>query len=221
MNLIEYGPITSIITIAAALISVFSLLLLKAIGRVTQWTWLIHETPPFLVTAGARALSIALIALTFVTINKSNFLIFVIAAVIFGIATIALIGVFDRLRRVHVYNVPEVRADGSPAMDKGKPLIKALIIGVQDDMNADAKRAFADARRKHGGLSLTDFIKGYGATRVNNPESLWSRSQLAQVGNRLTMCLMGILLCAVMTLYLSASSIEIVQRHVEAPPVSK
>lgn len=41
-------------------------------------------------------------------------------------------------------------------------------------MNAAAKRAFAEARRRHGGLSLTNFMSGYGATATNNPEALWS-----------------------------------------------
>ena len=80
-------------------------------------------------------------------------------------------------------------------------------------MNAAAKRAFAEARRRHGGLSLTNFMSGYGATATNNPEALWSWPQLAQISNRMTMILMGILLCTVMALYLSASSIEVNQRR--------
>lgn len=88
-------------------------------------------------------------------------------------------------------------------------------------MNAPAKRAFAEARRTHGGLSLTDFMSGYGATGTNNPEALWSRPQLAQISNRMTMCLMGILLCGVMALYLSASSIGVTQRQVEQPQASR
>lgn len=124
MNLSDYGPFASIITVAAALVSVFSLLLLKAVGRVTQWTWLAHDTPPFLVTAGARALAVALIAVTFLLINKNNYLLFVTAAVIFGVLMVVLISWFDRLRRVHIYKVPQVQADGSPAVDKGKPLFK-------------------------------------------------------------------------------------------------
>ncbi len=39
------------------------------------------------------------------------------------------------------------------------------------------------------------------------------RPQLAQISNRMTMILMGILLCTVMALYLSASSIEVNQRR--------
>jgi outer membrane protein OmpA-like peptidoglycan-associated protein len=213
MHLSEYGSFASIIAVAAALVSVFSLLLLKAVGRVKQWTWLIHDTPPFLVTAGPRALAVALIAVTFLLINKNNYLLFVIAAVIFGVLMVVLIGWFDRLRKVHIYKVPQVQADGSPAVDRRKPLFKTLVIGNESDMNAAAKRAFAEARRRHGGLSLIDFMSGYGATGTNNPEALWSRAQLAQISNRMTMCLMGILLCGVMALYLSASSIEVKQRR--------
>ena len=58
-------------------------------------------------------------------------------------------------------------------------------------MNAAAKRAFAEARRRHGGLSLTNFMSGYGATATNNPEALWSWPQLAQISNRMTMIFTG------------------------------
>jgi hypothetical protein len=222
MDLSEYGPFASIIAIAAALVSVFSLLLLKAVGKVRQWTWLIHDTPPFLVTGGARSLAIALIAATFLTINKNNYLWFILATVIIASLMVVLIGWFDRLRRIHIYKVPYVRSDGAPAVDdKGRPLFKNIVIGNESDMNATAKRAFAEARRKHGALSLTDFMSGFGAKETNNPEALWTRLQLAKISNRMTMVLMGILLCGVMVLYLSASSIEVTQRQVEKSESSK
>jgi len=60
------------------------------------------------------------------------------------------------------------------------------------------------------------FMSGYAGAgaAVNDPFAIWSRETLARVSNRLTMTLMGILLCAVMALYLAASSIEVHQRPV-------
>jgi hypothetical protein len=55
----KYGPFATTITIAAALLTVFSLLLMKSVGRVSPWTWLVHDSPPFMVTAGARAVGCA------------------------------------------------------------------------------------------------------------------------------------------------------------------
>ena len=42
----NYGPFATTVAIAAALVALFSLLLIKSIGRVSQWTWLIHDSPP-------------------------------------------------------------------------------------------------------------------------------------------------------------------------------
>jgi hypothetical protein len=69
----KYDPFATTIAIAAALFAVFSVLLMKAVGKVSQWTFLADDSPPFMVTAGARALAIALIALTFIFIDKSNY----------------------------------------------------------------------------------------------------------------------------------------------------
>ena len=209
MDTTDYGPFATVIAIAAALVAVFSLLVLKAVGRVVQWTWLIDDSPPFLVTAGARALAVALIALTYISINKGNYPAFVAAAVTFGILTFWFTGWFDRLRKVHILKVPKVNKDGTQAVDnKGNAVFDNLVIGIENDMNEVAKKA----RAKHDGLSLADFMSGYGAKNINNPGALWTRDQLAEVSNRMTMILMGIILSGVMALYLSASAIEVFNR---------
>lgn len=210
MDMSEYGPFAGILAVAAALVAAFSLLLVKALGRMARWTWLIDDSPPFLVTAGARALAVALIALTYVFINKSNYPAFVIAAVIFGALTFWLIGRFDRLRKVHIFKVPVVQKDGVQAVDgKGNALFKNVVIGTEEEMNREAKAAFARARRDRGGLSVTDFMSGYGGSVTNNPGAIWTRRQLADISNRLTVTLMGVILCGVMALYLSASVIAV------------
>jgi hypothetical protein len=80
-------------------------------------------------------------------------------------------------------------------------------------MDPQAKKAFQRARQQDG-VSLCGFMSGYGGAVVNDPSTIWSRETLASINNRLTMVLMGILLCAVMALYLAASSIEVHQRPV-------
>ncbi len=213
MDMSQYGPFAAVIAIAAALVATFSLLLLKAIGRVARWTWLIDNSPPFLVTAGARALAVALIAMTFVLINRTNYLAFIVAAVVFGAFTFYLIVRFDRLRKVHIFQVPIVQTNGTQAVDdKGNALFKNIVIGAEEDIRTEVKTILAKARVKRPGLSVTDFMAGFGATGTNNPEALWRREQLANISNQMTMSLMGIILCGVMALYLSASVVEVTAR---------
>lgn len=222
MNASDYGPFASVIAIAAALAAVFSLLLLKSVGPVGQWIRQIGQQPSFIITAGARALAVALIAVTFVLINKTNYFAFAAAAVVFGVSTVVLIVWFDKLRKIHIYEVPMVTAAGAPANDKkGKPITNSLVIGTEDNMEASAKSALIAARKEHGGLSLTDFMSGYGATKVNNPTAIWSIPTLAAISNKLTLILMLIFLSAVMTLYLAASTIEVHQRPASATEVQQ
>ena len=79
-------------------------------------------------------------------------------------------------------------------------------------MNRQAKEAWRSARRERGGVSLVEFMSGYGATRVNDPEALWSREHLAEVSNHMTMLLVGIILAGVMALYWAASAVEVSTR---------
>ena len=218
MDLIEFKPFAAIIAIAAALSCSFSLLLAKAIGRLSQWTWLIHEAPPFMVRVGARAPAFALIAITFLTINKQNYLIFAIGAALFGTLIIFLISYFDRLRKLHVVRLPVTGNNGNQAQDhKGRPLFTNVVIGTESTMRTDAAAAFRVARLQNGGLSLIDFMSGYGTPTTNNPEALWNREQLVDISNRMMMLVIGIVLSGVMALYLAASSIEVNTRPLPTP----
>jgi hypothetical protein len=202
----KYGPFATTIAIAAALIAVFSLLLLKAVGRVSQWTWLVNDTPDFMVTVGARAVAVALIAGSFILIDKSNYTLFVGASVAFGVVAFFLIGRFDRLRRGHICRVPILNSDGSQAKTFwGTLKFDLFVIGDQGNMMPKAAQAY----KKLGAASLCKFMSGYGENGVNDPAAIWTMDTLAKISNRMTMTLMGILLCAVMALYLAASAIEI------------
>jgi hypothetical protein len=215
MNLTEYGPFASIIAIAAALAAVFALVLVKAVGRVSQWTWLIHDTPPFTVTAGARALAIAFIGASFVLIDKSNYKWFAGGAVLSGILSFILIARFDRLRKTNLCKVPILANNGTHAIDQqGKPRFEMLVIGGEGDMNAAARAALTKARQAKGGISLCNFMGGYGASKMNDPSAIWDMETLATISNRMTIALMGIILSGVMALYLAASTIEVYQRPV-------
>lgn len=212
MILKDYGPFASVIAIAASLAAVFSLLLLKAFGRTKQWTWLVDDTPPFLVTVGARAVAVVCIALTFIFINKSNYAYFGVAAVIVGLAAVWLIVRFDRLRKTHIYRVPLLDANGAQARDwRGRLAYKNLVIGTEDTMRPDAKKALAKARKEHGPLSLPDYLGGTGGTSLHNPGSAWTQEMLAKISSDLTLLLLGIALSTVMALYLAASIVQIAQ----------
>ena len=102
MNLSQYGPFANIVGLAGALVATFSMLLLKMLGSVKRWTWLASGAPPFLVTAAARMLSVALMAVTYVTISKTNYGWFAAAAVLCGVLGFIAIVRFDCLRERHV-----------------------------------------------------------------------------------------------------------------------
>lgn len=206
----DYGPFANIVAIACALVATFSLLLLKMFGDVKRWTWLTSDSPPFLVTAGVRVLAVALMALVYVTVNSSNYGWFAAAAVLSGILGFLSVGRFDRLRKIHVVQVPQVTPDGSPLLDKhNQPIQTNLVIGSEQELLPDAAAALKEQRSSRGGLSLRQFMSGYGAQRVNDPEALWDRGLLADIANRLTTTLMYVLLLGVMTLFLAAFVVEV------------
>jgi hypothetical protein len=208
VDLGDYGPFANIVAIASALVATFSLLLLKMLGGVKQWTWLAGGSPSFLVTAGARILAIALMAAAYVAIDKSNYRWFLGAAVLSGAFGFGLVAWFDRLSKQHVLRVPLVGSDGTQLVDKrSNPRFRTVVIGLEDDLEPEAKRDLRNARKEHGGLSLGQFMSGYG-TSVNDPGALWSSTLLAKVGNKLTLTLMFVVLLAVITVFLAALSID-------------
>ena len=209
MDISKYGPFATTIAVSAALVAVFSVLLLKSVGKVSQWTWLVHDSPSFLVTAGARAIAFVLIATTFIFMDSTNYKWFVGAALIFGIATFVLIVYFDRLRKEHLCKVPILNADGSQAKTFWRqPRFEMLVIGSKKEMNSVAKKAYKGA----GAVSLCKFMSGFGSNGVNDPAAIWDMAALARISNRMTMTLMGIFLCAVMWPLFTASLIEVHQR---------
>jgi hypothetical protein len=105
------------LVIAAVLVTIFSTLLMKAVGKVSQWTFLADDSPAFMVTAGARALAIALIVLAFIFIDKSNYGWFGGAAAICAFLMIVLIGWFDHVRKAHICKVPLLNEEAARKRD--------------------------------------------------------------------------------------------------------
>lgn len=203
----QYGPFANIVALAGALVAVFGVLLLKMLGGVRRWTWLAADSPPFLVAAGARVLAVALMAVTYVTIDSSNYRWFGLAAVIAGVLGFISVARFDRLRKLHVAPVPLVGPDGKPLQDeRGAPLFNNLVIGSEEQLRPEAAAALKAAREREG-VSLRKFMSGYGSP-VNDPEALWDRGVLAGIANKLTTSLMHVVLLAVMTVFLAAFVIE-------------
>lgn len=213
MNLSQYGPFANVVAVACALVATFSLLILKTFGSVNRWTWLASGAPSFLVTAAARVLAVALMAVTYVTINKWNYGWFAALAVLFGVAGFIAIVRFESLRQRHVVSIPLVGADGQPFLDhNNRALQQNVVVGVESNMRDDAKAALVAARKKTPGLSVRQFMSGFGPQRVNDPEALWDPTLLADTRSRLTITLMSVVLLGVMTLFLAAFSIEAFNR---------
>ncbi len=207
MDLNDYGPFAAVVAIAAALVSTFALLLIKSVGRLKKWTWLIHDAPDFLVAAGARAFAVGMIALTFLTINSSNALFFSLGSIIFAGTMVYLVSKFNKMRKIHIHGIPVSDADGTHAVDKdGNKKYEYIIIGTESTMNSQSKGDFININKQYGPTSLDDFISGL--PTPYDVKAVWSPEHLAEIGNRLTMLLMGIVLCGVMALYLAASSVE-------------
>jgi hypothetical protein len=205
----KYGPFATTIAIAATLFAVFGVLLMKAVGKVSQWTFLADDSPPFMVTAGARALAIALIALTFIFIDNSNYSWFGGAAAICAVLMTIFIARFDRVRKMHICKVPLLDEDGHQKKGWfGSLKWQMVVVGSENDMKQQAATHY----RTFGAGSLCKFLSGYGQNEVNNPEAIWTKETLARISSHMTMLLIGILLCGVMTLYLAASAIEVHQR---------
>lgn len=205
----EYGLFANVVAIAGALVATFSVLLLKMLGRSKNWTWLISGSPPFLVTAGARILAVALMAATYVSIDHSNYRAFVAAAVVSGILGFVAVVLFDRLRKVNVLAIPLVGEQGQQLLDaKGQPRHENVVIGSEAELRPAVQDDLREARRLRGGLSIPQFMSGYGAQKVNDPEALWDRDLLARKSNVLTTTLMCVFLLAVLTLFLAAFVID-------------
>ncbi len=215
MHLSEYGPFANVVAIAGFLVATFGILLLKALGRMNRWTWLAgsDQAPGFLVAGGARILAVALMAMTYVTIDAKNYLWFGGSAIIFGIIGFYMVARFDKLRKLYVLQVPLVGPGGSPLLNKkGKPTFASVVIATEDKMRDQAKQALAAARQKSGGVSIGQFMSGYGATKVNDPEALWDRPVLVENSTKLTRTLMYLTLCGVMALFVASFAIDVYMR---------
>lgn len=209
MNASDYGPFVNIVAIAAALVVTFSTLLLKMLGKMTRWTFLLSDSPSFLVTAGARMLAVTLMATTYVTINDANYHWFGMVAVLCGVLGFFAVARFDYLRKLYILEIPLVGADGAQSLDaKGKPMHQSVVIGSEAELSPIAKNDFDAARQKRGGLSLAQFMSGYGTQKVNDPAALWDPELLAKKSNTLTMTLMCVVLFAVMAVFLAAFVIQ-------------
>ena len=209
MGLGRYGPFANVVVIASALVATFSVFLLKSFGRVRRWTWLTTGAPPFVVTAAARALAVALMAFTYVTISKENYRWFAGSAIVSGLLTFVSIAWFERLRTLYVAQISLVGKDGKQLFRGKTPLYENVVIGRESELRDQAKADLEKARRKSGGLSVLEFMRGYGATRLNDPEALWDAALLAGRRSALSITLMVTFLLGVMALFWSAFIIDV------------
>src|ERR1700744_2340447 len=112
MFLHKYGPFAQIVLIASALLATFSVLLLKMMGRLSQWTFLVADSPSFIVTAGARFVALILMASVYATINENNYLFFAAAAIVCGFVGLFFILRFNKARILYTVKIPLVGRHG-------------------------------------------------------------------------------------------------------------
>lgn len=214
----EYCPFETTILIAAGLLTFSDKLVLMAVGKVSQWTFLTDDSPPFIITAGTRALTISLIVLTYIFIDKSNYIWFGGAIALFALLAIVFINKFRYVLKAHTCRIPLLRKDGSQKKGWFKPpKFKVVVIGSEGDM----KQAAAEKYKELGAVSLCKFLSGYGQNEVNNPETIWTKGTLAKISSKMTLLLIGFILCCVMTLYLAAYTVVVHQRPIPTSGTDK
>jgi hypothetical protein len=121
----QFGPFAVVVGIAFALVAVFTAFVPQMLGKVERWTYLTSDAPTFLVRGGAQIAVIAVIGVTFVFVDKSNYRWFLLAALVMGLIGSALVIKFDHLRKVHVVQIPIVGSDGQQLTGpKGEPQSK-------------------------------------------------------------------------------------------------
>src|SRR5438309_4180694 len=174
MHVEKYGPFIDVVAVASALAATFSLFLVKSFGSLKRWTWLTSGAPSFLVSAAPRAVAVTLMAFTYVIIRKENLKWFAGAAVICGLLAFVAIAIFDRQRERHVAVIPQVAPDSTPLVDhKNDPVVHHVVVGSEATLRKDAKTAFDKARKQSPGLSLMQFMSGFGPQHLNDPNALW------------------------------------------------
>jgi hypothetical protein len=79
--------------------------------------------------------AVALMAVTYVTISKSNYGWFAGAAVLCGVLGFVAVARFDRLRERHVVPIAMVGADGKPLLDRRKQVVQQnVVVGLESDL---------------------------------------------------------------------------------------
>jgi hypothetical protein len=200
----KFGPFANIAALVGILVALFAFLVPRAIGSLSNWTYLAGGTPSFLVGAAGRVISVVVIALSFVLINKTNALYFGGAAIVVAVAAAFFIVRFNRSRLLWTTGVTKVRANGQPLKDKkGKDVIETLVIGTESEMRDDAKKDYERARKAHGGISLARFMAGNGQS-INDPGAIWPNEVLVDHQTALTTGLIYIVTFSVLALYLAA-----------------
>jgi hypothetical protein len=206
----KFGPFAAIVTIAFALVAVVAAFIPRMLGKLDQWTYLVSDSPTFLVRTGAQIAAVALIGVSFVFITERNYLWFLLPVIIVGIAGTWCVVKFDRMRKEFLVQIPKVGENGQPLVDaKGNPQTTNLVIGDEDRLLPAAAEALKQARIERPVLSIIEFMSGYGGNQVNRPDNLWSRKLLAKMSNQFTYVLILIILAAVLALFWAALVISV------------
>ncbi len=148
-------------------------------------------------------------AVTYVTISKTNYINFGIAAIVTGILGFVGIIRFEYARSLNVVLIPEVGPDGKQLQDdRGKGVERTLIIGSESELRPEVKKELAEERAAKGGVSLRQFMSGYKDT-PNDPDALWDPIVLTRIKTNLMVSLVIVVLLGVLTLFWAAFTVQI------------
>mgnify|MGYP005751325887 CR=1 FL=1 len=201
----QYGPLAAGIAIAGCLVAAFSTLILKMFGSATAWSAMAAFKSSRVPMLAARVLGVVAIAATYVYLTPSNVHYFFALAAALAIAAVVAVMIFNRLKEIHVLQVPVVTRTGAQAVDnRGRPVSTPILIGQEEKMQAAAQEQLRRTREERGGVSLRDFVAGYA---IYQPDRIWTREQLSAIANRLMSLLIVIYFGGALALFVAALAV--------------
>lgn len=203
MDFNKYGPFANIVMTAGFLVAAFGVLFFKMLGHSRSWSWLArNDVPAFFIAVPARIGAVILMAITYTTINTSNYGWFAGAALIFAALGMYFLNRFNLSRNLYIIAIPLVARDGSVSRDRrGNEVTRNIVIGLDSEIKPEIQKEIAKRYAADHTVTTRKFLAGAGP---NEPEILWDRDKLAKIKTKLATSLAYVSLCAVMTLFLAA-----------------
>lgn len=208
----SYGPFATVVALVLAMAATFSAALAAVSGRYESWRPPDEDLPGRLRNAVLVA-SLGVVVATYVLIQPTNVIIFVCVGAAMGAAAFFLIPKYSSQLGLHVYKQVEVDGAGQEILDEnGVVKIRRRVIGgTEDTLKPSAVQALQEQIAEKPGFTVELLLMG--TTPPYNAESLWPRSLIVGVRERLGYLLMGILLLSVCSAIILAFCLQVFLSH--------